>query len=62
MSDHQRPSPIVARSIPPAPGAPVQMALISTTQYQSSTYHTWFERHTGFSVDEALALGLAKRV
>jgi hypothetical protein len=33
----------------------------SEDQYSSSTYHHWFERHIGLSLDEALALGLAKR-
>lgn len=59
MSDHKRTPPTGARPIPPAPAAPVQLAL---DQYQSSTYHKWFERHTGLSLDEALALGLAKKV
>ena len=62
MSDQKRTSPAGARSIPPTPVAPVQLALISTDQYQSSTYPTWFERHRELRVDEALALGLAKRV
>ena len=62
MSDQKRTSPAGARSIPPTPVAPVQLALISTDQYQSLTYPTWFERHRELHVDEALALGLAKRV
>jgi hypothetical protein len=33
----------------------------SENQYTSSTYHHWFERHTGLSLDEAIALGLAER-
>ena len=33
----------------------------SEGQYISSTYHHWFERHTGLSLDEAIALGLAER-
>jgi methylphosphotriester-DNA--protein-cysteine methyltransferase len=34
---------------------------LSEDQYTSSTYHRWFERHTGLSLDEAIALGLAER-
>ena len=62
MSDQKRTSPAGACSIPPTLVVPVQLALISTDQYQSLTYHKWFERDAGLRVDEALALGLAKKV
>ena len=54
--------PIDTHSLQPAPGAHVQQALITTDQYESSTYQRWFECQTGLSVDEAIALGLARRI
>lgn len=33
----------------------------SDDQYESVTYHKWFERHTGLSLDEAITRGLAAR-
>ena len=53
---------IDTHSLQPAPGTHVQQALITTDQYESSTYQRWFERQTGLSVDEAIALGLARRI
>ncbi len=62
MTDPQSPVPSSAYKLPSPPVAPVQQALISTSQYESSTYQKWFERQTGLSVDEAIALGLARLV
>ncbi len=44
----------------PRPSRPPEVTF-SEDQYTSSTYHKWFERHTGLSLDEAIALGLAER-
>jgi len=62
MSESQPPSLSSAHSLPPKLGVPVQQAVISIDQYESSTYQKWFERQTGLSVEEAIALGLARRV
>lgn len=62
MSEPQQTLPRGAHSLPPAPVLAIQQALITTDQYESSTYHKWFARQTGLSVDEAIALGLARRV
>jgi hypothetical protein len=62
MTDPQLPIPSSAHELPSPPVAPVQQALISTNQYESSTYQKWFERQTGLSVDEAIARGLARLV
>lgn len=62
---HDRPQPVLSidtHSLQPTPGAHVQQALITTDQYESSTYQRWFECQTGLSVDEAIALGLARRI
>ena len=62
MTDPQSPVPSSAYRLPSPPVAPVQQALISIDQYESSTYQKWFARQTGLSVDEAIALGLARLV
>ena len=62
MTEPQPPLPSNTHSLSPTPVAPVQQALISTDQYESSTYQKWFARQTGLSVNEAIALGLARRV
>jgi hypothetical protein len=62
MNEHQPPFPSNAHSLPPPPVVSVQQMLISPDQYESFTYQKWFARQTGLSVDEAIALGLAKRV
>ena len=62
MSESQPPSLSSAHSLPPPSVTTVQQAVISTDQYESSTYQKWFERQTGLSVEEAIALGLARRV
>jgi hypothetical protein len=33
----------------------------SDDQYESFTYNKWFERHSGLSLDESIARGLATR-
>jgi hypothetical protein len=51
-----------ALTMPLTPIAPIQPDLtFSDDQYESVTYHKWFERHTGLSLDEAITLGLATR-
>jgi len=62
MIEPQPVLPIDTHSLQPAPGAHVQQALITTDQYESSTYQQWFERQTGLSVDEAIALSLARQI
>src|SRR5690349_6007994 len=62
MTAPHPPVPSNTHTLPSPPLAPVQQALISIDQYESSTYQKWFERHTGLGVDEAIALGLARLV
>jgi hypothetical protein len=53
---------IDAHSLQPTSGAHVQQASITTDQCESSTYQRWFECPIGLSIDEAIALGLARRM
>ena len=62
MTNPQPRIPSSAHTLPSPPVAPVKQAFISIDQYESSTYQKWFARQTGLSVDEAIALGLARRV
>lgn len=60
---HQSPAPLNDVLTPPTTTeASVQPELtFSDEQYESFTYKKWFARHTGLSLDEALARGLATR-
>ncbi len=61
-STPQEPQTSSAYRLPGAPKTVVKPEVIfSEDQYTSSTFHKWFERHTGLSLDEALTLGLAER-
>ena len=62
MTAPHPPVPSNAHTQPSLPLAPAQQAFISIDPYESSTYQKWFERHTRLSVDEAIALGLARLV